>query len=436
MYLSLSDRPTGRSAASTKTSRPGSRRPVGRVVVTLGVVSLLTDISSESVSAILPLYLTAVIGLSPIAYGFIDGLYQGISALVRIAAGWGADRSGQPKWVAFIGYALSMVARFFLLFATGLTAIAGVISADRIGKGIRTAPRDAMISAETDPAFLGRAFGVHRALDTIGAALGPLVAFVVLWLIPDGYAVVMVISLGFAVLGVALLGLVVPNSAGRRAPESDPLPRGPAPAPTAGIQRFRWRDILTRRLTTLLVVAGALALLTVGDGFIYLALLDSGGFATHWFPVLYVGTNVVYLALAIPLGRLSDRVGRPRVLVLGHLALAGAYVCAAAPLLGPASTLLALAMLGTFYAATDGVLAAIAGRLVPEHLRASGIASAQTVVAVARMIAAAGFGGLWVLLGPQTAMAVVAIAVVMMVPFGLLVLRRVEPQPTTWTGTG
>jgi len=169
-----------------------------------------------------------------------------------------------------------------------------------------------------------------------------------------------------------------------------------------------------------------LGLLTVGDGFIYLALLDSGGFATHWFPVLYVGTNIVYLAFAIPLGRISDRVGRPRVLVLGHLALAGAYVCAAAPFFGAATTILALAMLGTFYAATDGVLSAIASTLVPSTVRASGIASAQTVVAVARMVAAAGFGGLWFTMGPRLAMTVVAVAVVVVVPLALTAVLKLE----------
>lgn len=411
MYLSLSDRPTAAGPAPAP-APTGRRRPVGRVVVVLGFVSLLTDISSESVSAILPLYLTAVVGLSPMAYGFVDGLYQGVSALVRIAAGWGADRSGHPKWVAVVGYGLSMVARFFLLFASGLTAIAGVISADRIGKGIRTAPRDAMIAAETDPEHLGRAFGVHRALDTLGAAIGPVIAFAVLWAIPDGYGTVMVISLGFAVLGVALLGLLVPSSAGQVRATAEP--RAP----------YRFREALTPHLRLLLVVAGALGLLTVGDGFIYLALLDSGGFATHWFPVLYVGTNVVYLLLAVPLGRLGDRVGRPRLLVVGHLALAAAYVCAAVPFAGAASTLLALALLGTFYAATDGVLAAVAGRLVPEQVRASGIASAQTVVALARMGSAAGFGLLWFAMGPQAAMLLVAALVLVAVPAALFAVRR------------
>ncbi len=226
MYVSVRDHPPTAGEGT-----PTGRRRVSRVVVTLGIVSLLTDISSESVAAVLPLYLTAVVGLSPVAYGLVDGLHQGVTALVRIAGGWGADRSGHPKWVAFIGYAISAVSRIGLLFAAGLGAIVAVISADRVGKGLRTAPRDAMIVAATDPAHLGRAFGVHRTLDTIGAALGPVVAFTVLWLVPDGYTTVIVVSFGFAVLGVALLGLLVPGRTDDRKPGS-PAP-APAPARTA-----------------------------------------------------------------------------------------------------------------------------------------------------------------------------------------------------------
>lgn len=429
MYLSLSDRPrpTGQPAPPGRPERgpaprAGRRPRVSRVVVTLGAVSLLTDISSESVAAILPLYLTTVVGLSPVAYGLVDGLYQGVSSLVRVAAGWGADRTGRPKWVAFAGYGLSAVARTALLFAGGLASISAVISADRLGKGIRTAPRDAMIHAESDPEHLGRSFGVHRAMDTAGAAIGPLLAFVILWSIPDGYGTVLAVSLGFAVLGVAVLGLFVPAGTGARTRPETGDAQAQAPA-------FRWRDVTTPDLRRLLVVAGVLGLLTVGDGFVYLALLDSGGFAAHWFPVLYVGTNVAYLALAVPLGRLADRAGRTRVLVLGHLALAAAYTCAAAPVLGAATTLLALALLGTFYAATDGVLAAVAGGLVPRQVRSSGIAGAQTVVAVARMGATAGFGVAWYAVGPRDALLVVAAVLVLVVPLALALLSRLDARP-------
>jgi len=407
MYITLSDRPKVSS-----TTGPGRRR-VAPVVITLGLVSLVTDISSESVSAILPLYLTGVLGLSTISYGFIDALYQGVSALVRIGGGWAADRGGHPKWVAFLGYGLAAVARFFLLFTTGVAAISAVISADRIGKGLRTAPRDAMISAATPPDRLGQAFGVHRTLDTIGAAVGPLLAFAILWWIPDGYLTVMVVSLGFAVLGVAMLGLFVPDRPASTVPRAERTP-------------VRWREVAQPDLVRLLVVAGVLGLLTVGDGFIYLALLDQGDFAAHWFPLFYVGTNIAYLSLAIPVGRLADRVGKARVLASGHLALLGAYLVAALSWDPTASTLLALVLLGTFYAATDGVIAALAGRLVPETVRASGIASAQTVVAVARMFSSAGFGLLWFVLGPQAALVVVGTGLVAVLPAALVVARRLD----------
>jgi MFS family permease len=410
MYLSLSDRPE-------RTVAPTARRPrIPRVVWLLGLVSLFTDISSEAVTAILPLYLTAVLGLSTIAYGVVDGLYQGVSAIVRIAGGWAADRSDHPKWVAFVGYGLSCAARFGLLFATGLGTVTAVVTADRIGKGVRTAPRDAMIAASVPTSDLARAFGVHRTLDTIGAVLGPLLAFSILWAIPDGYVTVMVASFAFAVIGVALIGLLVP----------DARPRHEATlAPSTS--SFRWADVADPRLLRLLVVVGVLGVLTVGDGFLYLALLDRSGFAGEWFPLLYVGTNVAFLALAVPVGRLADRVGRARVLVLGHVALLGAYVCGASPGSGWLATVGALLLLGAFYAATDGVIAAVAGRLVPPTVRASAIATAQTVVALTRLVSSLAFGVLWFTVGPQSALLLVGILLALAIPVALreiLVLDR------------
>ncbi|MEU0317071.1 MFS transporter [Nocardioides sp. NPDC006273] len=410
MYLSLSDRPT----TDVEPRSAGGR--VSRTVVVLGIVSLLTDISSESVSAILPLYLTAVVGLSPVAYGLIDGLYQGVSSLVRIAAGWVADRTDRPQPVALAGYTLSAVARLGLIFAGGFGTISAAISLDRVGKGVRTAPRDAIIAASSDPAHLGRSFGVHRALDTIGATLGPLLAFVILWRIVDGYDTVLVVSLGFAVLGVATMVCFVPFRTGavRRT-----APRRSQPRP-----KVRWRTVLTPGLTRVTGVSAVLALLTIGDGFVYLALLETGGFAAKWFPVLYVGTNVAYLALAVPMGRLADRVGRIRVLVLGHLPLAVAYLCAASGSGALWTTCTAVLLLGVFYAATDGTLAAVAGQLVPETVRASGIATAQTAVALARLVAATGFGLLWYTLGPRVALLAVCVVLLAAIPAGLAVLRR------------
>ena len=418
MYISLSDVKPAEKPVDTSERRPtqSATTRVSSVVIALGIVSMFTDISTESVSAILPLYITGVIGLSTVAYGVIDGLYQGISAVVRIAGGYAADRGDQPKWVAFFGYGVSAVARVGLLFASGFAALSAVIALDRLGKGVRTAPRDALITASSEPDTLARSFGVHRALDTVGAAIGPLLAFAILFFIPDGYSTIFVVSLAFALLGVVILGILVPN----KRPRAE---RATAQAETKA--RFRWRDLNDPRLRRLLLTAGLLGLVTVGDGFIYLVLQSKSGFATEYFPLLYVGTNLVFLALAIPLGRLADRVGRGRIFILGHIALLGAYICAALPSTGWTLTIVCLVLLGAFYAATDGILAALASQTTPLETLASGIAAAQTAVAISRLIASVAFGILWYSLGRDGAMILAAVALAVLIPVTAVILRDV-----------
>jgi MFS family permease len=397
------------------------RRPVAGTVVLLGVVSMLTDISSEAVTAVLPIYLTAVVGLTPLAYGFVDGLYQGVSALVRILGGWLSDRGDHPKWVAFSGYALSAVTRLALIPAQGVGSVTAVLTVDRLGKGLRTAPRDALIAASSPLASLGQAFGVHRALDTTGAMIGPLLAFGILFVVPGDYRSVFVVSFAAAVLGLAVLLFFVPDLRPARAAAE---PDQPMPRPSL-------RILANRRFGALVAAAGLLGVLTVGDGFIYLTLYENDGLPAHYFPLLYVGTNFAYLALAVPLGRLSDRVGRRHVFVAGHVALLAAYLFAAGLLAGPAATVSCLLLLGAYYAATDGVLAAMTGHLVSPVIRASGIATTQTVVAAARFVSSLAFGLLWTLVGQDAALLVVAAALAMALPVGWLLLRRAEVGPDT-----
>jgi MFS family permease len=402
VYVSVRDR----------TVEPSGRR-VGRVATTvllLGVVSMLTDISSESVAAILPLYLTAEVGLGFLAYGFVDGLYQGVSAVVRIAGGYAGDRGGRPKWIAVLGYGLSAVSRIALLPAHGFVTITAVITGDRLGKGLRTAPRDAMIAAASKPAMLGRAFGVHRTLDTVGAVLGPLAAFALLAAVPGSYDSVFVASFAFAVVGFAVLILFVPDV------------RAKAGAVRVGMRQVA-REIGGTRLRRPLVATALLGMLTVGDGFLYLAVQQRDDLAASLFPLLYVGTNVAYLVLALPLGRLADRVGRARVLLGGHVALVAAYLAAGSSFGGVITTVVVLLLLGTFYAATDGVLAALVSRLVSEEARGSGIAAAQTVVALARFVSAIAFGSLWVLIGRGNALLLVAALLVAALPVAWWLLR-------------
>src|SRR5262245_16294434 len=154
---------------------------VSRTVLLLGVTSMLTDISSEMVTAILPIYLVYTLGMTPLQFGVVDGIQQGAAALVRIGGGVAADRLGKYKEVAAVGYGLSAVSRLLLLIVgRSWSLIGATIFLDRTGKGIRTAPRDALISLSTPDEDLGTAFGVHRAMDTAGAMIGPLIAFCVL----------------------------------------------------------------------------------------------------------------------------------------------------------------------------------------------------------------------------------------------------------------
>jgi MFS family permease len=390
------------------------RRRIPSAVLAFGVVSMLTDVSSESVAAVLPLYITAVLGMGPLAYGFIDGIYQGLSAAVRILGGWWSDSTKRPKWVALVGYLASAISRVGLLLVSGFASIASVIAVDRLGKGLRTGPRDSLIATASDPADLGRNFGVHRAMDTAGALAGPLLAFAVLAAIPlglGGYRAVFVFSTAFALLGVVVLALVVPDlrTARGKADASDQTARHRI--------ALRLSDLSQPALRRVLLVAGLLGLVTVGDGFIYLSLSESGSLSAKYFPLLFVGTSAAYMMLAIPMGRLADRVGRGRVFLAGHALLVGVYLLTASRYGGALwSVVLVLLLMGSFYAATDGVLSALATQSVPEENRASGIAAAQTVVALARFACSLGFGLLWQLTGRESALWVMAGALA----FGLL----------------
>jgi MFS family permease len=400
----------------------GARSPrklsaVGANVFALGAVSLVTDVSSEMVTAILPVYLVLGLHLSPAAYGLFDGLYTGATALLRVAGGYVADRVRRRKVVAGTGYALSAVMKLGLLAAgSSAAAIGAVITLDRAGKGLRTAPRDALITLSTPEPLLGRAFGVHRAMDSMGAFAGPLVALGVLAAVgaadPEAFDAVFVTSFCIAAIAVLLLVLFVRD---HRTPPTASVSASVSPRAALGLLRGSG----VRRL---LVAACVLGLATVGDGFVYLLLQHKEDIATGWFPLLAVGTNLSYLLLAAPLGALADRVGRLPVVLGGYGALAVVYLLLAGPVSGWPLFALALALYGAFYAATDGVLMALAGPLLPEALRTTGISLVQTAQALAYFASSVLFGLAWQFWGAEQAIVVAAGAAVVAIGVTFVVL--------------
>ncbi|MET9672668.1 MFS transporter [Streptomyces sp. NPDC006482] len=477
MYLAT----TGRRGAPPAPS--GVRRRVPGTVLALGAVSLVTDVSSEMVTAVLPLYLVVGLGLSPLQFGILDGLSTGAAALVRILGGATADRGGRHKQVAGLGYALSACSRLGLLLAGGSAGgIAAALAADRLGKGVRTAPRDALITLHSRPDELGRAFGTHRAMDTTGALLGPLAAFALLWATAEAYEAVFAVSFCVGVFGVLLWVLLVPGRRGTAArgqpeaptvrPDARPTGRGmarsTARSTARGMARSTGRGMArstarstargTARSTVrptaeagpraraavevvprargglfaalrspayrrILLCAALLGAATVGDAFLYLLLQQRLALDATWFPFLPLGAAAVYLLLAVPAGRLADRVGRRGPLLYGHGALLLAYGLLLVPL--PEALLLGgvLVLLGGFYAATDGVLMALTGPFLVEGRQAGGLALVQTAQALARLGAAVAFGAVWTASGPRTAL----VAALLALAAALLCATRLLP---------
>ncbi len=404
----------------------GERRPrVARNVVILGVTSLLTDISSEMVTTVLPLYIVFALGASPFIFGIVDALNQGASALVRVAGGFWADRSGRHKSVAVAGYGLSAVSRVGLLAAGGVPAfVSFAVLVDRIGKGIRTGPRDAIISLSTRPEALGIAFGVHRAMDTAGAMLGPLLAFGLLALVPGGYDVVFVVSLCFGVLGVGVIVAFAENPA----PARDEA-RGSADVAKVAPVTLRSAARLVRvpAFRRLLVVGSLLALVTVSDAFVYLAMQRRVDFDPVLVPLLFVGSAAAYMTLAVPAGRLADRFGRVRVFLAGHLALVALYLgLLLTTSFGAPFVVIGLVLLGAYYAATDGVLMAHASTFLPERLRASGLSLLVTATSLSRLVASLAFGAIWASAGLTTAIDVYLVALGLAIVVAAIVLTTAE----------
>ncbi len=380
---------------------------VSRTVIMLGLCSLFTDISSEMVATILPLYLVLTLGFTPLQFGVVDGYQRGASALVSLGGGLIADRRSRHKEVATAGYGLSAICKLgYIAAGTSFAWLGAVVFVDRIGKGIRTAPRDALISLSSKRESLGTAFGVHRALDTTGAMLGPLLAFALLAIAPDDFDAIFLVSFLVAVIGVGIIVLMVEK-------RHDELP-----SPQAAVS---WRDatalMKAPRFRSLLLAAGILGLVTISDGFLYLGIQRQMDLDVTLFPLLFTATSFAFMVLAVPMGLLADRFGRGRTLIAGYVLLIVLYGSLLLPTGGWFALIGYLVAFGAFYAATDGVLSALGAAALPERLQATGLALLLTVTSLSRLVGSIVFGALWTGAGFEDAVKVFAIALC----FGIVV---------------
>ena len=366
-------------------------RRLPRNVLALGAVSFFTDASSEMIYPLLPLFLTTTLRASAVFVGAIEGAADSVSALLKLASGWLSDRTKRRKPLVVAGYALASVARPLVAIAQSATHVLIVRVVDRIGKGIRGAPRDALIADSVDPSLRGRAYGFHRAADHAGAVVGPLVAYVLLS--QAGTSVRMIFWLAAIPAALAVITLVVGVREARPpAPPAPPAPSAPSEAPLA--PRFY-------------AYLGVLLLFTLGnstDAFLLLRATELG-VGAPMLPVLWAMLHLVKSLFSTPGGTLSDRRGRKPVIVAGWMVYALVYL-----MFGHASDawhIWALfAVYGVYFGFTEGVERALVADLVPASRRGAAFGWYNLAIGVGALPASVIFGAVYDRFGAPTAFTV------------------------------
>ncbi|MBI3325561.1 MAG: MFS transporter [Nitrospinae bacterium] len=352
-------------AITAHPTKPLLRLP--RNVVMLGLTSLLTDVSSDMIIPLLPLFLTTVLGVTPRFVGLIEGVADSTASVLRLLAGWLSDRMGRRKALVVWGYSVAAVARPLVALATAGWHVLVIRFADRVGKGIRSAPRDALIADSTPAEFHGQAYGFHRALDHLGAVIGPLIAFVLLtW----GLSYQAIFALA-AIPGV--LGVLLVTSAVREPPSQTPQR---ATLPSLSLKPFQ------REFKTFLVILLLFTLGNSSDAFLLLRA-QSVGIPTPLIPLLWMVLHVVKSLASVPGGMWSDRVGRKRVILIGWSVYAAIYLGLAVAE-APWHLWALFTVYGLYFGLTEGSEKALVADLVPAELR--GIAFGLYNMAVGIMV--------------------------------------------------
>jgi MFS family permease len=368
---------------------PASGTRLGRNVVTLGGVSLLTDIASEMAYPLLPIFLTTVLRASATALGAIEGVAESVASLLKLASGWLSDRSPTRKPLVVAGYGLASLVKPLIGLARSPGQVMAIRVADRVGKGIRTSPRDALIADSVAPSIRGRAFGFHRAADNLGAVIGPLAAFALLRFGPGMDLRKVFLLTGIpAALSVGLLVFGLREVPRRREAVDGKAAAGPAAAAPGPAARRR----LGSRFWWLFAVLVVFTLGNSSDAFLLLRATQLG-VAPALVPVLWALLNFVKAAGNVPGGVLSDRVGRRPLLIAGWTIYAAVYLG-----FGLAASAWQVwwlfAAYGLYFGATEGVEKALVADFVPAASRGAAFGFYNLALGIGALPASLIFGAL------------------------------------------
>jgi MFS family permease len=358
----------------------------------LTIGSFLTDVSSEMLTNLIPLFLYNVLGVQTTIIGLIDGIAETTASLVKIYSGALSDRLGKRKNLTVIGYALSTISKPFLYLATTWEWVLGVRFTDRIGKGIRTAPRDALLAGSAKSDQRGLAFGLHRAGDTAGAFIGLAIATLIIWLTQSGateltrhtFQTVVLVSIIPAVLAVLVLALGVKEVEAARKDSN-------------GIPSLNWKAF-DKRFLAFLVVVIIFTLGNSSDSFIILRAQNRGLTLLHIMGMLMT-FNAIYSLLAGPMGSLSDRIGRRKLLLAGWTIYGLVYLGFALSQTG-AQIWALYAIYGVYYALTEGVAKALVADFVPQEQRGTAYGLFNAAIGLTALPASLFAGILWQYINP------------------------------------
>ncbi len=359
--------------------------PLPRPVWLLGWVSFFTDTASEMIYPLMPLFLTRVLGAGPMSLGVIEGIAEAASSLLKIVSGRMADRTGAPKPLVLAGYGLSSAVRPFIALAGGWLQVLTLRFADRLGKGIRSSPRDAMLATYATESNRGQIFGFHRGMDHAGAVMGPLIAAAFLYFRPDDYRTLFALTVVPGIIVVAIL-LRVPDT--RREPSSVPASSSERTAPAAGPN-----ERLPRAFWQAMALIFLFSLGNASDAFLLLRFADVG-IAPFWIPLLWSAIHVVKTASSMIGGRVSDRMGRRRVIGIGWLLYAAVYAAFAVTDSAPALVVVFL-VYGLYFGLTEGVEKAWVADLAPASGRGNAFGIYNALIGFGALGASLLFGYIW-----------------------------------------